>query len=623
MNYKRLLILLLLFLTVLSALFGSGTDYRILEMNLDVTVGKDAVHSINEDYLFLYGGPHHGFVRDIPVDYSTADKSHKVKVKNIRCTDPYSTETEDGYLSLRIGSEDKSYTGEKAYSLSYTYDIGADRNQGYDEFYFNILGSYWECPIDKVSFKITVPCSYSDTLGYIFLTRGYYGATQEEEPVITQTDDGLVISGELYNFEPQESLTLRVQLPENWYENARLPMDKRALFKVLAPVISLICVFVCFLIWYFFGRDSIPIITARFEPPEGFSPLVEGFLADERVDDKDITSMLYYWADKGLITISEEKKNEFVFNKIGEMPLDAPDFERELFYKFFKFSDSVTTQTLKESDFFTAMQECKLKVAAYFTKTKKLKDPKSLVLAGISFVLSLIPFPVTACASCLMEGKEGIVVAMGVIGFVLSLIMTFGFAALFSKWYVRKNKGIAVVLSLIPVAIAFVVSYLFCFLSHLGKVYFIVCAVCFSLCSFLSSITQKRSKYGTEILEGTLGFREFIEKVQISELVTMIDTDPMLYYHVLSYAIVFGLEDKWAKKFASVAVPPPVWYTGSRTFDYLYFSRMASRMNVCVKTAVTQAVLQKQAPGKVLSGSSFGFHGFSGGGFGGGGGHAW
>ncbi len=619
---KRKLVLIFCFsVIVLGTVFGAQYDYWVKDYNLNLVVGKDAVNSVSEDYTFYYATAHHGFFRDIPIDYSQEQgPSRKAKISSLSCSDSFSKEKENGYLTLKIGDEDKEYIGNKDYNISYLYDIGADTNEGFDEFYFNIVGPYWECPFETVSFSVTIPCSLADTQNYIFVTRGRYSSDSQINFDVTETQDGIVVSGKTQNLMPGEAVTLRVQLPEAWYENAREPYDYRNTWSVLSPVLSGLALLICLTIWAMFGRDSVPIITAKFKAPEDFSPLVEGFLSDGTVDDKDITSMLYYWADKGYLTISEEKRNKFVFTKIGDIDLSSPEFERSLFYGFFSKGNVVTIDSLRESNFFEVMAKCKESVALYFTKSRKLKDSKSLGMSVICFVLAIAIFVFASFSSSLFEGGEEGIIIFAVIGLVYCFVQLVSFKALFSRWYVRKSNTFAVIRSLLPAFL--LLSFTSFFLSE-NLFIFLTASLSCIICVFLASITEKRSEYGTKLLEGTLGYREFIEKVQISELITMIDKDPMLYYHVLSYAIVFGLEKKWSKKFESVAVPPPVWYTGSNAFNYMMFANMSSRMNTSIKNSVAHAQQSMAKPGKLLGGSSFGTSGFAGGGFGGGGGHAW
>ena len=95
----------------------------------------------------------------------------------------------------------------------------------------------------------------------------------------------------------------------------------------------------------------------------------------------------------------------------------------------------------------------------------------------------------------------------------------------------------------------------------------------------------------------------------------LLKEDPTYFESTMSYALAFGLFDKWAKKFDSLHIPPPTWYTSTsgRLMTMNNFSQsFSSSINSAKSTMVS-------SPSS--SGSSGG--GSSGGGFGGGGGGSW
>ena len=121
----------------------------------------------------------------------------------------------------------------------------------------------------------------------------------------------------------------------------------------------------------------------------------------------------------------------------------------------------------------------------------------------------------------------------------------------------RALSGFALFLFLLLLVLFLVVllaGYLFSYLSGSDITYALFItplglAGLFAL-SFFAVITRQRSAYGQRKLEEVLGLKDFIETVEMDQLKQMIDTDPAFYYRLLSYAIVLGLEKKWAKKFS-------------------------------------------------------------------------
>lgn len=610
---KALSILFLLCLC--SGLFAY--TYYIKDSQISIEVGKNAVHTVNEEYTFNFMAPMHGFYRYIPTDYS----QNHAKVINPSCSDRYSYENEDGYFIMKIGSESSVNEGLKDYEITYSYDLGADRNQGYDEFYFNILGSDWEVPVEHVSFSIFVPCKAEEAK--IWLTKGRYGSSSNGSYTVYEKSNGILISGEAFGFSPYEALTLRIQLPDGWYQGAREPWDKRDLMRVVNPVVSIILLGMAIILWSMYGHDRIPIVSSKFEPPEGMSPLAVGYLVDEKVDDKDLTAMFFYWADKGFITISEKKKDSFVFTKIADLPEDTPSFEKTLFYGMFRKRDEVTLDNLKNENFYEVLTNVKLEVLLYFRKDRALVSGKSRALNVLFTVLSMVPGFLLMATHAAYEFAEEVCFAMIPATIVGVLIVNILLMSLFRKWYSRKSNGLFILFTLFAWVVYTAIMLgieLSCNVSGLGQVF--VSTVCSGLIALFAQIMPRRSEYGHKLFEEVLGYRQFIDMVSMSELTMMIDSDPEYYYHVLSYAIALGLENKWAKKFESVSTVQPHWYYSARPMDVYFYSRMSTRMMVAVKAAAIPANIKNS--GRVGGvGGGFNIGGFAGGGFGGGGGRAW
>ena len=644
---KRILLIGLVLVAGLSSVFAA--DYYISSYDVKITVGNNAVHHIVETIDVYFEGSHHGIVREIPLDYTDYNGKTKARVTNLKISDNYSSETDNGYLVIQIGSSSKTYTRQSVhYVIEYDYDLGADFNEDYDEFYMNIIGVDWECPIRKATFSITIPFvasmsmrSSDDFFDYVcentYLSSGTYGSTSgDTDAYAYKADDGSVlIEGTTLNLNSYEGVTIRMDLPEGWYRNARMPWDYRGLFKVAGIVAAIALVVLAVVLWTIFGKDKTPIIVARFYPPKDFSPLLVGYVADSNVDDKDVISMLFYWADEGLLSIEEKKNNKYEFTKLKDIEAYAiesgksiPELEVKLFNGFFKnraVGDVVKFSDLEKNNFFQTIVETKLKTGKYFTKERALNDSKSRKVAGILALLSFLPLLFYSLSFGLYENADIIVYFHLGVCFLLFMLNLVIFGSLFSKWYMRDSKVFACILRIIPSAVAgFILYVMEMDLNVYCNIGLLVLAVVSSaVIALFAIITERRSSYGDEVLEEILGYREFIDKVEISKLKMMIKSDPDLYYRVLCYAVVLGLEDKWAKKFSGMMVQPPSWYSGYSAFDVYYMTRLATRMATSIPAASIPRSSISGSPGSRVGGGGFHSSGFSGGGFGGGGGHAW
>ena len=646
---KKLLTIALLLVTGLFCLFAA--DYYITDYDVSVTVGNNAVHHIVETIDVYFDGPHHGIVREIPYDY-TDYNGMLARITNLECSAPFTSGKDNGYLVMKIGSEDVTYNKEKVrFIISYDYDLGADANEGYDELYLNLVGTDWECRIDFVRFSVRYPYvvnpSFSDFNEFFYyvadntyLTSGSYGSTDfNGEAYINESTNPygyVLIDGYVFDLGRYEGVTIRTDLPDNWYQDARQPWDYRPLMRIVHPFLTVILAALAMLIWSKFGRDKTPIIVARFYPPKGFSPLLVGYVADSTVDDKDVISMLFYWADEGLLSIEEKKGDKYEFTKLkdiedyaAESGKEIPSLEIRLFNGFFKncsVGDTVTFRDLEKNNFFETIEKTKLDTKKFFSKDKALTDSKSNGMSFLVGLLALIPFATGTMRMVLFEGASGLAVVMGLVfGIVLCLCNLASIDFLFRKWHVRKSNVGAIIACIIPPAL---ISVLLIggenlILGSTSVVQNLVTVAGSTVLMFLSVITQKRSDYGNEVLEETLGYREFIDKAEIDQLKMMIESDPDFYYKTLGFAIVLGLENKWAEKFKGIMVSQPEWFTGLSPFDVYYLSRMSARMTRAIPMASIPRSSISGSPGSRIGGGGFGGGGFSGGGFGGGGGHAW
>ena len=645
-------VLLIALVLALSAFALFAADYSIREYRITFEIGNNAVHHVEETITVNFEGAHHGIVREIPVDYRDYNGKTVAKISNLTCSEKFTTNYDNGYLVMQIGDANKTVKGLVDYTISYDYDLGADYNEGYDELYLNLIGPDWECPIEFAVFSVRIPYvpqeewyEYYDFIEHIldntYMSSGRYGSTsfdwEKGEVYLNEDDDGsLLIDGYLEDMGPYEGITIRIDLPDGWYVGAREPWDYTALMKKVNPIVCILLIGLAMIIWIRYGKDNIPIVVARFYPPKGFSPLMVGYVADSTVDDKDVISMLFYWADAGLLQIEEKKGDKFEFTKLKDIEeyaiesgKDIPALEVKLFNGFFKncqVGDKITFKNLEKNNFYETILETKSSTRNYFKGERALKDITSKKKAGLVSVLAFIPMITLTLSLALYENVDTFMALIHLgIGFGLFLINLMGFDTLFKTWNLRKSNVVPTISRFIlPVLVFFVIG----FISSAFDGGFDILQGVFSVASctliaLFGAITDRRTKYGDEVLEEILGYREFIDKVEIDQLKMMIDSDPDFYYKVLGYAVVLGLEDKWAKKFKDIPLEQPTWLVGASALDAYYWARLARRMNTSIPAASLPKSSISGSAGSRAGGGGFHSSGFSGGGFGGGGGHAW
>ncbi|ADY14711.1 DUF2207 domain-containing protein [Sphaerochaeta globosa] len=618
---KRTLLLVLMILCSLTLLFAQ--DYVFDRFHLEMEAGLDNSYAVKEQIVANFSTARHGIYREIPIRFGKV----RVKLKNLQSNEPIQEDSvSSDWVTFRLGSENRTVTGLYEYLISYTYVIGDDRNQEYDEFYYNLLGPGWQAPISEMSFRITFPKPVDPSM--VFLTGGSYGSTAQRG-IFTLSSDRRTIEGKASNLLPGEALTLRVQMEEGYFSAVKPFVDYTIPASIVAWLVAILAGLHATVLFRRHGREELFVPVVRFDPPEGLSPMEVGYLADGVVDNKDVTSMLFAWADQGCLTIEEQGKKEFLFTKLKEIPT-SKTHEKKLFTAFFACGDgtSVTLKQLESGKFAEALMKAKIDVHAYFKGERRLNDSTAekkrvlaLLYAALVVVLNAIASTITYLSA---ETVPFLVIGFFSMGIGLVTASRLSATWVMSSSVKKTVKFFALVLFCIAMfGFAFMFEYavldhglFYSVLMSLSMVFFPV------YLAFLTIMTAKRSPYAQQKLEQIVGYKEFISKVEMDKLKMMIDSDPQLFYHVLGYAIVLGLEDVWAKKFARIAIDEPSWYVGGRPIrDALFYSALSHRLHgsVMEKAVYTQAKGGARSPIH----SSFGSSGFSGGGFGGGGGGAW
>ncbi len=281
-------------------------DYVIGKYNVDIRVNENNTLDITETITAYFNKSKHGIIRTIPLvnNVTRLDGTNskvRAQIKDLSVNDEFTKKRNGTNIRVQIGSASKTITGEKTYVIKYNYNLGKDASKDYDELYFNIIGTNWDTVIGNVTFSITMPKEFDTSkLGF---SSGYKNSTDSSK--IEYTLDGNVISGSYKGvLNSGEALTVRCELPEGYFVGAELTTDKIGYVMMFLPVLFLL---VAVLLWYKYGKDEKVVETVEFYPPRGYNSLEVGFLYKGNAENKDVTSLLIYLANKGYIEITDKK----------------------------------------------------------------------------------------------------------------------------------------------------------------------------------------------------------------------------------------------------------------------------------------------------------------------------
>lgn len=543
---------------------ASYVPYYFTAYNVDINVNENNSFDITEHISTYFNEQRHGIFRTIPTRNQvrrTDGTSHsvKAKIKNIKASENCDVSIENGNYVLQIGDADTYVEGEHDYTIKYTYMLGEDQNNGFDELYYNIIGDGWDTYIQNVTFKITMPKEFDKSkLGFSI---GNYGTVGTYD-INYDVNDNIITGSVARTLQPNEAVTVRLELEDGYfYFNKTLYNFKLALLVAVPALLFIIVI----ILWSKFGKDKKAVQTVEFYPPNGMSSADIAFWQSGLIaNNEKLTPLLIELANDGYIQIEEvetksKKKSEFAITKLKDS-YDGNDRAKEIFFNGL-FKNGTRSKIYKsdlEDDFYLTLNIIR-ELYNKPEKRHKVFEAKSLYMRILAWVL---------CALSVFA-------------------VLFNFSNLF-------DSNLKYILTLVGI---------------------IICIISFVFSFFI----RKRTDEAVDILGKINGFKNFLETAEKDKLEALVDDDPAYFYNILPYAYVLGVSDKWMKKFESIAVEPPQWYYGYCPYNYIMFSHfMRDTMNTASNAMVSMPV-QSGSGGSFSSGGG----GFAGGGAGGGGGGSW
>ena len=621
-------------------------DYVLDKYDINIKINEDNTFDVVETITAYFKKPKHGIFRTIPLTNKItrldgSKSTNRARITNLSVNSKYKVSRENGNYKVQIGDANKTLTGEQTYVIKYTYNLGKDKIKDYDELYYNIIGSEWDTVIGNITFTITMPKDFdSSKLGF---SSGSTGSTDNSN--IKYTVSNNVISGKYNNIlGKNEALTVRCELPDGYFSKAKDIIDPIIYIEFIIPLLFLL---ISFYLWCKFGKDDKVIETVEFYPPEDFNSLEVGFLYKGYANNKDVTSLLIYLANKGYIKITETEKKVLLFKnkdfKITKLKeYDGNNINEKLFLKglFLKQSsiislfldkyEATSEDTLNEvtssdlyDNFYITMNKISSNIDnkenKYKIYEKSASSKKIFIILMIIVTYLLITIP-----PIILFGQIEIIpfaIIFPIIGFTVLCISVFGKTGSVTKtanniytkifgliWGLGFGGGpwLALVLPLLLQDTNYLTVYIIGLICILGML------LCLKL-------LPKRTKYGNEILGKIRGFKNFLETVEKDKLEALVEEHPTYFYDILPYTYVLGISDKWIKKFESISIVAPTWYAGNGDFNLNSFS---SFINDTMSSAESSMSSSPSSSSNGSSGGSSG-GGSSGGGSGGGGGGSW
>lgn len=603
---------------IFSTTVNAKEAFDIINYNVDVNITDERIYEFSENIETFFNEQRHGIIRSIP----TAGDVEDYKIKNIEVIgDSFSKSKYNGNLELQIGDADEYVSGEKVYNIKYSLcHIQDDASDG-DYVYINLIGTEWDTTIQNANITITLP---TDKIESVNLTSGDY-MSKSNVLSATHTISGNTVTINAHNFNPHNGLTAMIKMPDGVFANAPESFYPFSNYVACGIAAFAIILLLAVIIKYFrYGKDKQVIPIVEYYPPDNLNSAEIGYIVDQTADSIDLTSLVLYWASKGYLKFEQGLGNDYTLYKTKDIDENSSSYEKTAFNGLWSHGSngSVSNNQLKDR-YYKTISTAKMLLPAFFTGERSLVDAKSKHQSWLSAALVVISVILPCIASALYSMNFAATLPLCAVPIISILFIYNIIHSIEKNWYA---KGILTKMSLI---IGVVVASTMLFMSShmISEINLVFNSMLFSVVDTLAIVNiiisvfiARRSDYGHQILERTLGFKDFLETAEKDKLEMLIDENPSYFYDILPYALVLNVTEKWADKFDDLISEPPDWYyskRGGRFMPRTLYRDMSSAMS-CMKSDMTSA---PQSSGS--SSGSFGGGGHSGGGSGGGGGRSW
>ncbi len=622
---------LLIILTAVALLFSPGGgakvyaydpyEYQFDKYHITYDIRADRTMDVCVDVDVHYlGYDSTGLLYDIPVN--SGDRVRHIEAYSLDSNGNerhlvYKVKQDvTNFITVDMGDTSNKTGQVHSYRLKYEYAITKPAKDEKNKLFLNAVGGGFKRMSD-VKITINLPDGFiSDQIKRFASDRG------SDETVNDWTLSGNTVTLELDYLAAESAVTF-----EFGFEDGVLSTktDLTPYWVIIAACVILALLFaVKFLL---FNKDGLtPIVNV--EAPNDMDPLVMGKLIDNKVDKSDVTSLIYYWANKGYIKINmpEEKSadsgNIELIQIRMKLPEGSPYYQVRMYDKLFKSGPLVKISELTYK-FYPTVESVTKEVNA---ENSKLYSGKSMAFAvlfaligGLVMALTPVILALTTISSKLFLIVPLFMIAPAFVIFALTQTVRY------NRLKFKKSKLILCYLGVALLAALFSLIYVLFLPSYYVEVIpkIILCVVGFAIVMLSACIISRTEKY-TEKLNHIVGFREFITLTEKDKLEAMLEENPELYYQILPYAIVLGVSDIWENKFANLTIAPPSWTTRSYSdgvFDFMLFNMAMRNVNTRMTSAFVSRPSSSPSSGSFSGGGSHGGHfgGFSGGGHGGGG----
>ena len=607
---------------------------RILSFDSHIVVEKSGSLLVTETIRVRAGGKEikRGIFRDIPrlrEGRKGKNPFEVLSVKRNRKKENYRTEgIGRGGIRIRIGRAEVflkpgSYTYEIIYRTGRQLYFEEER----DALYWNVNGTEWKFPADKVSATVVLPEGIKGTKVW-----GYTGTLGEEGEAYeaTLTETGATIEA-ARPFGPKENLTVVLEWPpglleERAYEEARASIFRDhplAAWGLLLLAGALVYYLVA---WIKVGKDPAKgTIIPLYGPPKGLSASALRYIDRMGYDDTCFSAGVIGLAAKGGAVI-RKSGDTYMLRGTSKPRVALTTDESKLRKKLWLLGKTMLELSDENHVVIGEAREAHRKLLASQARKVHFKLNLGWCIPGL--ILSMV----------------GTILFLLGIDFVTGLLMggcgLMGCLPMLNPVDRQGGKaGVVIMLmTMILMTVAVVVAQWGTGGMGLTPPALILCMIVYALNLVFIHLMKAPTRLGRRVMDQIEGFRHYLsvaEEDRLSLYTPRKDSEktPELFERFLPYALALGCEQQWAGQFDEILTAAgrapgdssyrPSFYSGSSGGISGGVGGMMSDLSSDLSGSFTGSLASSATAPSSGGGGGGGGGGGSGGGGGGGGGGGW
>lgn len=557
--------------------------YQYNHISTAITVNTDTSFDVAETQTYLFHGTYHMGYRSIPFDKIDA-------VTDIRVVDE-TTHTPLTYSPTQLTKEDASSWGKyttyrqnnaeviewyysatdttHTWTLYYKIVGGLSFLTNTDRLYWNIFSNY-QVPVVQADVSVKLPGAFSlDTIPVnSYRTNNsenvYWAASKPDHTLLFRSS----------NFAVGEAFTVDAQWPKGVVDRGAY---WRYFYQTHYGYIGAVAILLLFLIigfGYWFVTQKMPeqrlTVVPEYKPPENLKPAIAEVVVKEKLTSKGFAATIVDLAVRGYVKIEEVPAGWLTTSSLFKIifPLmylaliglrlastitnwqaiaSSPNI---IFYAFIILFGVFYAILKTHSSAFTAPKNYKVSRVKNMSGADVeqyerdyidalMKDEQSFTTDQLknSTDRSLY-YTIQSIKNEVYKQAEVETKAFAVDPKQENLLITILFGSLYAFFFVGAFTGLFA-------------SQMFLLVGSLA-----VCGV--GLFAYIK-FEVRLNREGMMLRDEWLGFKMFLETAEKGELQHV---TPEMFPRYLPYAMIFGVEKKWANAFNGITMPPQTWYGG-------------------------------------------------------------